>query len=770
MPSKNPWRNLSPVGFVRGLRGLAEEEICHEDHGQTQRDDGYRFAVSGERRRIVVGIFAVGRDVLFYRRVGFGRGKRFDYVFWDRLGGNVQRINVAAAGFAAVGKAHEVPLVAQRRDLRGADRRAVVEQRFAVGQVADDFAVFVVRSTANAHVVTVVRQFQRAFGELVARLVVDGGQFIRFDFARKIEVTYGSVAVFGLSENDGEVVFGKRSHGGFAVVGVENGAAIYKRVRKHGGFGSAGRGTYAVNRQKRDHYGEKREYSDFQTETHNAIVTPWGLRKNGVSGENRLILEKKVNEREIIEKIRRLERREKQLYRNNRIFRYNTGEKVHLKQLEFHKCQKRNRWVFGGNRSGKTECGAAETVWRARGIHPYRENRADVSGWVVSPTREVQREVAQRKVLYYLNPEWIADVVMVSGKSGNPDGGVIDYIAVKNVFGGISRIGFKSAEMGREKFQGASLDFVWFDEEPPEDIYEECRMRVVDRKGDIYGTMTPLKGITFLYDRIYLNDRGDDNVWHIFMEWADNPYLDPDEIKSVSAAMTREELDSRRYGRFVTAKGQVYPEFQESVHVIEPFEVPREWYDNISIDPGLHNPLSCHFYATDGDGTVYVIAEHYEAGQSVAYHARKIKEIAAGLGWHGDGKGRIGALIDSAATQRTLASSKSVAELFYDEGIAVNVRVNKDLFSGINRVKEYLKPMDNPSEPRLYIFSNCVNLIREIKGYRWGDGDAPVKRDDHALDELRYFIMSRPEPYKPKIEKSAIELDKDRLIRRLGRR
>lgn len=477
-----------------------------------------------------------------------------------------------------------------------------------------------------------------------------------------------------------------------------------------------------------------------------------------------------MNEREIIERIRRLESREKQLYRNNRIFRYNTGEKVHLKQMDFHKCQKRNRWVFGGNRSGKTECGAVETVWRARGIHPYRENRADVNGWVVSPTREVQREVAQRKVLYYLNPEWIADVVMVSGKSGNPDGGVIDYIAVKNVFGGISRIGFKSAEMGREKFQGASLDFVWFDEEPPEDIYEECRMRVVDRKGDIYGTMTPLKGITFVYDRIYLNDRGDDNVWHIFMEWADNPYLDPDEIKSVSAAMTREELDSRRYGRFVSAKGLVYPEFSESVHVIEPFDVPHEWYDNISIDPGLHNPLSCHFYATDGDGTVYVVAEHYEEGQSVAYHARKIKEIAARLDWHGDGKGQISALIDSAASQRTLASSKSVAELFYDDGIAVNTRVNKDLFSGINRVKEYLRPVDNPDKPRLYIFSCCVNLIREIKGYWWGEGDVPKKRDDHALDELRYFIMSRPEPYKPKTEKSAIELDKDRLIRRLGRR
>ena len=73
---------------------------------------------------------------------------------------------------------------------------------------------------------------------------------------------------------------------------------------------------------------------------------------------------------------------------------YNVGEKVHEKQLLFHKSKCRNRWVFGGNRSGKTECGAVETVWLARGIHPYRENKKDVVGWVVSVSYEVQREVA----------------------------------------------------------------------------------------------------------------------------------------------------------------------------------------------------------------------------------------------------------------------------------------------------------------------------------------------------------------------------------------
>ena len=477
-----------------------------------------------------------------------------------------------------------------------------------------------------------------------------------------------------------------------------------------------------------------------------------------------------MTESEIISKIRELEKTEKKIRRANRIFRYNTGEKIHKKQLAFHLCPKRNRWVFGGNRSGKTECGAVEVVYFARGIHPYRQNKPSTEGWVVSVSSLVQREVAQKKILYYLNPDWIEEIVMISGKSSNPEGGIIDYIAVRNVLGGISKIGFKTAEMGREKFQGASLDYVWFDEEPPEDIYNECRMRVVDRKGDLFGTMTPLKGLTFVYYKIYLNERGDQNIWHTFMEWSDNPYLDAEEIESVSSAMSESELASRRYGKFIMNKGLVYTEFDESIHVIEPFSVPREWYDSISIDPGLNNPLSCHFYATNGDGVVFVIAEHFEQGKSVSYHAEKIKQIAQTLGWKTDSQGRLNALIDSASNQKTLSSTRSVAELFYDEGILVNTRVNKDIFSGINRVKDYLKPLSNPNKPRIYIFSSCTNLIREFKTYEWGAGENPKKVDDHALDELRYFIMSRPEPYTPPTSKSEIQLDKERLIRRTKRR
>ncbi|MGN1222656.1 MAG: terminase large subunit domain-containing protein [Christensenellales bacterium] len=465
-----------------------------------------------------------------------------------------------------------------------------------------------------------------------------------------------------------------------------------------------------------------------------------------------------------IEKIKLIENEMKRRKDNDKLKKYNTGEIIHQKQIMFHKCNKKNRWVFGGNRTGKTECGAVECIYLARGIHPYKENKKDVVGWVVSLSTQVQRDVAQSKILQYLNRDWIEDIVMTSGRKDSLSTGVIDKILIKNVFGGVSTIGFKSCDQGREKFQGTSLDFVWFDEEPPYDIYLECKMRVVDRCGEIFGTMTPLKGLTWVYNLIYLNENCDDEVWHINLSWQDNPFLDKKEIDALKKSLSKDELEARCYGNFTFNGGLVYSNFKEEFNVIEPFNIPKEWFDNISIDPGFRNPLSCHFYAVDFDNNIYVIDEYYERDKDIEYHSKKILDIANKLDWPRDSFGRLSALIDSAATQRTLASNRSVCDLFLDFNISVNPNVNKDLFSGISRVRNLI--CNENGERKLFIFKNCVNLIREIKGYFWGNGDSPIKRDDHALDELRYYVMSRPEN-KKKIIKNEIQKDKERLFNKI---
>jgi ABC-type nitrate/sulfonate/bicarbonate transport system ATPase subunit len=87
--------------------------------------------------------------------------------------------------------------------------------------------------------------------------------------------------------------------------------------------------------------------------------------------------------------------------KENRLEIYNTGDKVHKKQIEFHKNNKRIKAVFGGNRTGKTVSGAVEAVCHALGYSRFR-NMKPSSGWVVSLSGDVQRKVAQAEILRWL--------------------------------------------------------------------------------------------------------------------------------------------------------------------------------------------------------------------------------------------------------------------------------------------------------------------------------------------------------------------------------
>lgn len=446
---------------------------------------------------------------------------------------------------------------------------------------------------------------------------------------------------------------------------------------------------------------------------------------------------------------------------NSALARYNQGDKVHEKQIVFHKDSHRIRGVFGGNRTGKTECGVAEALWYARGNHPYKDIKRATSGWIVSLTNEVQRDVVQKKILDYIDKDWIVSINVRKGRRDDPYNAVIDNMVIKSIHGGNSVIGFKSCDQGREKFQGTAKDWIQFDEEPPKEIYDECRMRLIDRKGDMWITMTPLKGISWVVDLIYHNEGNDPNISSSCWEWADNPFLPQEEIAMLMATLTEEEREARQYGRPVALSGLVYKEFRDDIHVIDPIPIPLEWHDKISLDPGLDAPLSCHFYACDGDGNVYVIAEHYQAGRNVTWHAEQIHKIAKQIGWRYSRTKKLKILADTDANKRTLSGERSVTDLFRDHGILLDTQIDKSLDAGIPRVKMYLEPRFHEDtdtwtrgKPKLFIFRTCPNMIREFKKYRWKEAspsdpepDKPKKGNDHAMDELRYYLMSKPHPY-----------------------
>jgi phage terminase large subunit-like protein len=86
------------------------------------------------------------------------------------------------------------------------------------------------------------------------------------------------------------------------------------------------------------------------------------------------------------------------------------------------------------------------------------------------------------------------DLIGWGRRQGIPD--ALDNITVRHVAGGVSTLGFKSYDQGRQKWQGETLDFVWFDEEPPLDIYMEGLTRTNATGGMGMITFTPLLGMS----------------------------------------------------------------------------------------------------------------------------------------------------------------------------------------------------------------------------------------------------------------------------------
>lgn len=274
------------------------------------------------------------------------------------------------------------------------------------------------------------------------------------------------------------------------------------------------------------------------------------------------------------------------------------------KQIEFHMNPKRSKWFLAGNRVGKTVAGAIlvaiislgkdalkymvdwpvcflreftrlsteapteelrqkyaemanqqyvdDLVGKYRGIAENAPQKARI--WVCSDTFETQRDVVQKELVGdadTLIGGWIPKNE-IKGKPTFRDSRVIDVLKLKN---GVT-VGFKSYDQGRRKFQGTSQHVVWEDEEPPEDVRSEIRMRLMDTKGLELGTMTPLSGLTHIYDNIYLNDskppgKKDPEVYCLTAGWDDNPYLSAEEKLRLESNMDENELEARKYGRFV---------------------------------------------------------------------------------------------------------------------------------------------------------------------------------------------------------------------------
>ena len=184
------------------------------------------------------------------------------------------------------------------------------------------------------------------------------------------------------------------------------------------------------------------------------------------------------------------------------------------RQYEFYEAGKyhRERLLLAANRVGKTFSGSFEIAMHLTGKYPewWPGRRFDrpTRIWAGSDTGETTRDTVQQNLVGAPadTEQWGTaaipkdDILDVSRRQGIPD--ALDTVVVKHVSGGSSLLGFKSYDQGRRKWQGTTKDVVWFDEEPPEDIYFEGLTRTNDvSDGIVILTFTPLSGWSSVVSR-----------------------------------------------------------------------------------------------------------------------------------------------------------------------------------------------------------------------------------------------------------------------------
>jgi len=237
--------------------------------------------------------------------------------------------------------------------------------------------------------------------------------------------------------------------------------------------------------------------------------------------------------------------------------------------------------------------------------------------------------------------------------------------------------------------------------------------------------------------------------------------LPPEYIQSMEA-MPEEWKKRYYYGSWDEIGGLVYPEFSEEKHVTDKVWDPvrRVWTDHIpkywlryrSIDHGVRNPTACLFAATSPSGTVYIYDEYYGEAGTVQDHAKRILEKSAGQTF-------VYTVIDTTAFNKEGTSGLSAAHVYTQMGIPVIKCPQRNYAAGIPVVKKYLTETDpETGRPRLQILrGKAPNLIREFREYIWLDmplrrnrvknpPDKPRKYKDHALDSLRFLLVSFPAP------------------------
>ena len=422
----------------------------------------------------------------------------------------------------------------------------------------------------------------------------------------------------------------------------------------------------------------------------------------------------------------------------------------HTKQAIFHESTAKRKLYIGGNRSGKTTAAVVEDLYWLRGNHPNRPiPQGPIRGRVVGV--DFLQGVA--KILLPEFQRWCPPSIL---KNGSWEDSYNKEQRTLNLANG-SFVEFMSYDQDTDKFAGTSRHFCHYDEEPPLHVFNECNARLVDTNGDYWISMTPVEGMSWVYDTLYVPGTEDPNsgILVIEVDMLENPYISPEAAENYLSGLSKEERAAREHGQFVQLGGLVYKTFQKTLHTRSFILPSKKWQWYVSLDHGYNNPTAVEWHAVSPDGEAITFDEHYASEMTVGEHAKVIKDkIAAHV--KAGGKVPDNFIADPAIAQRQGVTGTSIQTEYALRGLYFALG-NNDVSTGVAKVQQYLRINPKTNRPWWTVTENCVNLINEMGKLRWktyssrkmqfenNKQEQIHKKDDHAADALRYFFSFMPD-------------------------
>lgn len=416
--------------------------------------------------------------------------------------------------------------------------------------------------------------------------------------------------------------------------------------------------------------------------------------------------------------------------------------KPYPKQSEFHEAGSikgiRERLLMAGNQLGKTWSAAGETSMHLTGQYPqwWKGHRfgAPTTGWAASLTSQGTRDTVQRLLL---GPpgEWGTGMIpkdclvdIKRAAHGVPD--AVESVTVRYVSGGLSHLTLKTYDQGRERWQGATLDFVWFDEEPDYELYTEGLTRTNATKGIVYLTFTPLLGMSKTVKRFLVEKAPGTHVTH--MTIADAHHYTEEERRAIILAYPEHERKARADGIPMLGSGAVFPVAEEMIRC-EAFPLPDHFQRIAGVDFGYDHPFACGWLAVDPDtDTVYLYDAYKQRATTPMVHAAMMRAKGQWIpvAWPHDGM------------QHDKGSGQPLHVQYRQNG--VNMLAEKATWpDGGNSVEAGIMEMiDRMQTGRFKVFSHLNDWWDEYRLYHRKDGKL-VKENDDLISAVRYALMMK---------------------------